>query len=194
MSTQKPTRNNCKQKRNIWEKLARYGCESDQRRAACLLPGFDHLPPIHPGLIVSVQQGQAAREGRRLLVENGLASGQQQRQADERNTDRVQGNCKPCKVDDAVVLNAVAIESVVHLQKPSAIVKHLTIKGLEGAGGNHREGKERETEQIWHGMNQAGLQAGRLAFGDNLGGHAASKDEQSEHVGHQHQEEQLVEK
>ena len=80
-----------------------------------------------------MQQGQAAREGRRLLIENGLASRQQQRQADERNADRVQGNCKPCKADDTAVLDAVAIKCVVHLEETRAIIKHLAIKGLEGA-------------------------------------------------------------
>ena len=80
-----------------------------------------------------MQQGQAAREGCRLLIENGLASRQQQCQADKRNTDRVQGNCKPCKVGDTVVLKAVAIQCVVHLEEARAVIKHLAIEGLEGA-------------------------------------------------------------
>eukprot|EP00964_Phaeocystis_antarctica_P094588 scaffold61261_cov66-Phaeocystis_antarctica.AAC.6 len=127
MITQKPTRNNCAERK---------------QGAARLLRDLDHLPPVHRWRIVLVQEGQAAREGRRLLGKNGLACGQQQRQVQERNTYRVQGDCNPCQGDDPVVLGVVAIERVVNPQEAVAVIKLLAVESLEGARGDQREGEE----------------------------------------------------
>eukprot|EP00964_Phaeocystis_antarctica_P033660 scaffold19084_cov64-Phaeocystis_antarctica.AAC.3 len=79
-------------------------------RAARLLRDLDHFPPEHRWRIVLVQKDQATREVSGLLGENGLACGQQQRQVQERDADRVKGNCNPCQGDDPPVLGVVAIE------------------------------------------------------------------------------------
>eukprot|EP00964_Phaeocystis_antarctica_P074697 scaffold45994_cov63-Phaeocystis_antarctica.AAC.1 len=83
MSTQTPTRNNCgAQARGLRRgQLERNGCEREAaQRAERLLRDLDHLPPEHRRRVVLVQKGQAAREICRMLGENGLACGQQQRQ------------------------------------------------------------------------------------------------------------------
>lgn len=117
------------------------GCESRHTLSACgaaqraahLLKDLDQLPPEHRRRVVLVQEGQATRELRRLLGENGLACGQQQRQVQERDANRVQGDRDPCKGDDPAVLGAVACERVVCSQDASAVVKVLAVEGLEGA-------------------------------------------------------------
>eukprot|EP00964_Phaeocystis_antarctica_P012764 scaffold7010_cov68-Phaeocystis_antarctica.AAC.2 len=59
------------------EAWARNGCERGvAQKAARLLGDLDHFPPEHRWRIVLVQKAQAARKGRRLLGENGLACGQ----------------------------------------------------------------------------------------------------------------------
>eukprot|EP00964_Phaeocystis_antarctica_P003502 scaffold1879_cov71-Phaeocystis_antarctica.AAC.2 len=162
-------------------------------RRARLLRDLNHFPPVHRQLIVLVQEGQATREGRRLLGKNGLACGQQQRQVQERNTYRVQSDCNPCQGDDPAVVGVVAIERVVNPQEASAVIKLLAVEGLEGAGGDQRKGKKQKVQQIWQSPNEPSLEASGLALGEDLGGHAASQNKQSEYARRQHEEEQLIE-
>eukprot|EP00964_Phaeocystis_antarctica_P053934 scaffold31688_cov73-Phaeocystis_antarctica.AAC.3 len=162
------------------------------QRAARLLRDFDHFPPKHRRRIVLVQKGQAAREVRGLLGENGLACGQQQRQVQERNAYRVQADCKPCHGNDSAVLGVVAIERVVSPQEAGAIIKPLAVEGLEGARGDQREGEEHEVQKIWQSSNEPSLEVGGLALGEDLSDHATSQDKYTKHARRQHEEEQLV--
>eukprot|EP00964_Phaeocystis_antarctica_P004985 scaffold2716_cov64-Phaeocystis_antarctica.AAC.10 len=111
-------------------------------RAARLFRDLDHFPPEHRRRIVLVQKCQAAREVSGLLGENGLACGQQQRQVQERDADRVKGDGNPSQGDDPPVLNVVAIERVVNPQEASAVIEPLAVEGLESARGDQREGEE----------------------------------------------------
>eukprot|EP00964_Phaeocystis_antarctica_P004185 scaffold2260_cov65-Phaeocystis_antarctica.AAC.6 len=84
-----------------------------KRASVRLLRDLDQFPPVHRWLIVRGEKRQAAREVRGMLRENGLACSQQQRQVEERNADRVQGNCNPCQGNHSTVLVVVAIDRVV---------------------------------------------------------------------------------
>ena len=110
--------------------------------AACLLTDFDKFPPIHRRRVVLMQEGQATRKVRRPLGKNRFSGVQEQRQVQERDTNRVQGDCSPCQEDDPAVCGVVAIERVVNPQEASAVIKLLAVEGLEGARGDQREGEE----------------------------------------------------
>ena len=80
-----------------------------------------------------MQEGQAARDLRRLLGKNGLACEQQQGQVQERDAKWVKGDCDPSQGDNPAVLGVIACERVVCSQKASAVVKLLAVECLEGA-------------------------------------------------------------
>eukprot|EP00964_Phaeocystis_antarctica_P070222 scaffold42729_cov66-Phaeocystis_antarctica.AAC.2 len=52
---------------------------------------------------------------------------------------------------------------------------------------------QRRCNRIWQSPNKPGLEAGGLAFGEDLGGHAASQNKQSKYARRHHEEEQLIE-
>ena len=75
------------------------------------------------------------------------------------------------------MLGVEASKRVVCSQEVSAVIKLLAVEGLEGARGDQRESEEQEVQHIRKSSNERGLEAGGLALGNDLGGHAKRQNE-----------------